>query len=63
LFIDQNQPTVVVSDPTKRGNVAPNTQVFPNPFFGSIGTGVDIGNSNYNSAVAIARYQTRMDLL
>jgi hypothetical protein len=59
LFIDQNQPTVVVNDPTKRGNVSPNTQIFPNPLFGSIGTGVDIGNSNYNSAVAIARYQTR----
>ena len=59
LFIDQNQPTVVVNNPALRGNQTPNTQVFPNPFFGSIGTGVDIGNSNYNSAVAIARYQTR----
>lgn len=59
LFIDENQPNVVVNDPTKRGNQAPNTQIFPNPFFGSIGTGVDIGNSNYNSAVAIARYQGR----
>src|SRR5207302_3936044 len=33
--------------------------MFPNSFFGSIGTGVGIGNSNYNGAVAIARYQGR----
>src|SRR6266481_5690674 len=57
LFIDQNQPTVVVNNPALRGNQAPNTQIFPNPFFGTIGTGVDIGNSNYSSAVATARYQ------
>ena len=59
LFLDRNQPRVTVNDPTKRGNQAPNVQVFPNPFFGSIGTGVGIGNSNYDGAVAIARYQGR----
>ncbi|PYT91935.1 MAG: hypothetical protein DMG36_16735, partial [Acidobacteria bacterium] len=59
LFIDQNQPAIVVNDPTKRGNQSPNFQVFPNPFFGSIGTGVAMGNSNYNSAVFTARYQAR----
>ena len=59
LFIDQNQPKVTVNDPTKRGNQSPNFQVFPNPFFGSIGTGVGIGNSNYNGAVTTARYQGR----
>ena len=59
MFIDQNQPTVTVNDPTKRGNQSPNIQQFPNPLFGSIGTGVGIGNSNYNSAVATARYQGR----
>jgi hypothetical protein len=62
LFIDQNQPNVLVNDPTKRGNQAPNVQVFPNNTFGSIGTGVDIGNSNYNSAVVTARYQGRHGL-
>jgi hypothetical protein len=51
-----------VNDPTVRGNLAPNVQHFPNPLFGSIGTGVDIGNSNYNSAVVTARYQTRHGL-
>jgi hypothetical protein len=48
LFIDQNQPRIVNG-----------AQVFPYPFFGSIGTGVGIGNSNYNGAVATARYQGR----
>src|SRR6266478_3878091 len=48
LFIDQNQPKIVNG-----------AQVFPYPFFGSIGTGVGIGNSNYNGAVATARYQGR----
>src|SRR6267142_397487 len=60
LFIDQNQPTPVVKDPTQDfAKGSPNYQIFPNPFFGSIGTGVDIGNSNYSSAVATARYQGR----
>jgi hypothetical protein len=59
LFVDQNQPTVVVKDPTKRGNQAPNLQVFPYPFFGSVGTGKDIGNSNYNGLVVTTTYQGR----
>jgi len=59
LFIDENQPTVTVNNPTVRGNLSPNIQHFPNPLFGSIGTGVDIGNSNYSSAVVTARYQGR----
>src|SRR6267378_922322 len=60
LFIDENQPTPVVKDPTQHfAKGSPNYQIFPNPFFGSIGTGVDIGNSNYSGAVATARYQGR----
>src|SRR5713101_1108218 len=65
LFIDENQPTVTVNNPALRGNDpgkpfgTGNIQQFPNPLFGSIGTGVDIGNSNYNSAVVTARYQGR----
>jgi len=59
LFIDQNQPTVTVNNPTVRGNQSPNIQQFPNPLFGSIGTGVGIGNSNYSSGVVTARYQGR----
>src|SRR5207302_7243428 len=59
LFVDQNQPNVVVNDPTKRGNQATNVQVFPYPLFGSVGTGKDIGNSNYNGVVVTTRYQGR----
>ena len=59
MFIDQNQPTVAVNNPALRGNQSPNIQSFPNPLFGSIGTGVGIGNSNYNSGVVTARYQGR----
>lgn len=68
LFVDDNQPTVTVNNPALRGNdpgtpSAPgNIQHFPNPLFGSIGTGVDIGNSNYNSAVVTTRYQGRHGL-
>jgi hypothetical protein len=65
LFVDLNQPTVTVNNPLLRGNDpgipfgTGNIQHFPNPLFGSIGTGADIGNSNYNSAVVTARYQGR----
>src|SRR6266481_2602844 len=59
LFIDQNQPTVVVNNPALRGNQTPNVQTYPYPFFGSVGTGEDIGNSDYNGAVVTARYQGR----
>lgn len=59
LFLDLNQPTVTVRDSTKPGNTAPNTQTFRSPLFGSVGTGVDIGNSNYSGAVVTARYQGR----
>src|SRR6266849_4673968 len=60
LFVDQNQPTVIVRDPTKHFEKgSPNEQVFPNPFFGSVGAGKDLGNSNYNGMVVTARYQGR----
>jgi hypothetical protein len=59
LFVDYNQPRVIVNDPAKRGNAAPNVQIYPYPTFGSIGVGKDIGNSNYNGLVATAKYQSR----
>jgi hypothetical protein len=59
MFIDQNQPAVIVNDPTKAGNAAPNRQVFPYPLFGAIGTGKDIGNSNYNGVVTTFKYVSR----
>jgi hypothetical protein len=48
LFVDQNQPTL-----------AGGQRIFPYPFFGSIGTGKDLGNSNYNGMVVTTRYQGR----
>ncbi len=59
IFVDQNQPRVVVRDPSKRGNQAPNEQIFPYPNFASVGTGKDIGNSNYNGGVFTTKYQGR----
>ncbi len=59
LFVDQNQPTVIVNNSAVRGNASPNVQIYPYPTFGSIGTGKDIGNSNYNGMVTTAKYQSR----
>jgi hypothetical protein len=59
LFADQNQPRVIVNDPTKLGNDPKNQQIFPYPLFGSVSTGKDIGNSNYNGVVFTAKYQGR----
>ena len=56
LFIDQNQPTVIVKDPSVIGSKSPNIQVYPYPTFGSIGTGISAGNSNYNGGVATVKY-------
>ncbi|HLJ47853.1 MAG TPA: carboxypeptidase regulatory-like domain-containing protein [Bryobacteraceae bacterium] len=58
LFVDQNQPSVIVNNPALRGNQAPNVQVYPYPTFGAIGTGKDIGNSIYNGMVATLKYQS-----
>jgi hypothetical protein len=59
LFVDQNQPTVIVSDPTKAGNASPNRQIYPYPTFAGVGQGKDIGNSNYNGMVTTLKYVSR----
>jgi len=59
LFVDYNQPQVIVNNPALRGNQAPNVQIYPYPTFGSVGVGKDIGNSNYNGMVATLKYQSR----
>ena len=48
LFVDQNQPALVSGQ-----------QIFPFPSFGSVSTGKDIGNSNYNGLVVTTTYQGR----
>jgi hypothetical protein len=59
LFVDQNQPRVIVNDPTKPGNAAPNQQIYPYPTFAGVGIGKDIGKSNYNGMVATLKYVSR----
>ena len=59
MFVNQNQPRVIVRDPTRRGPLAPNEQVFPYPSYGSVGMGKSVGNSNYNGMVVTAKYQGR----
>ncbi len=59
LFVDYNQPQVIVNNPLVRGNQAPNVQIYPYPTFGGVGVGKDIGNSNYNGMVATLKYQSR----
>ncbi|HEY6392411.1 MAG TPA: hypothetical protein VIX89_14095, partial [Bryobacteraceae bacterium] len=57
VFIDVNQPSVIVRDPTKRGTAAPNEQLFPYNHFGKAQIAKSIGNSNYNGLVTTLRYQ------
>ena len=59
LNIDLNEPFVTVADPTKRGQLAPNLQVFSYPTFAGINMGKDIANSNYNGLVLTSKYQGR----
>ncbi len=59
MFVDVNQPSVIVRDPSRRGPVAPNEQVFPYPSFGNAQVAKSIGNSNYNGLVMTAKYRNR----
>lgn len=59
LYVDQNEPAVIVRDATKRGQLAPNEQIFPYNSFAGVTTSKSIGNSNYNGLVASAKYQGR----
>jgi hypothetical protein len=59
LNIDVNEPYVLVADPTKRGNLAPNQQLFPHNTFAGLNMGKDIAISHYNGLVLTGRYQGR----
>jgi hypothetical protein len=63
VFIDVNQPSVIVRDPAKRGTAAPNEQVFPYNHFGRAQIAKSIGNSNYNGLVTTLKYQSRRGTL
>ena len=59
IFVDPNQPNVIVRDATKRGTLAPNEQVFPYNHYGSLADsyGKASVNSSYNGAVAVVKYR------
>jgi hypothetical protein len=59
IFVDPNQPNVIVRDATKRGTVTPNEQVFPFNHYGSFADsyGKAAVNSNYSGAVAVVKYR------
>jgi hypothetical protein len=63
MFVDINQPTVIVRDASRRGPVAPNEQVFPYNHFGQVQLAKSIGNSHYNGMVLSARRPLRRGLL
>ena len=51
VFLDANEPTVTVVDPTKRGSQSPNLRSFPFPQYSGISIGAFASNSNYNGMV------------
>jgi hypothetical protein len=59
MYIDVNQPAVIVRDAARRGPVAPNEQVFPDNRFNQVQIARPIGSSNYNGLVLTAKYAGR----
>jgi carboxypeptidase family protein len=59
MFVNINQPAVIVSDPSRRGPQAPNEQLYPYPNYGAITMGMNLGNSNYNGVIFTGKYQGR----
>ena len=55
IYVDINQPTVIVRDPSKRGPVAPNEQIFPYNHFGQIQLASSASNSHYDGATFSVR--------
>jgi hypothetical protein len=59
IYVDANQPTVIVRDPARRGPVAPNEQLFAYPHFGQSQIASSIGNSHYDGVTLSARRPVR----
>jgi hypothetical protein len=59
IYLDLNQPAVIVRDPTRRGPVAPNEQIFPYPQWGQAQVVKPVGNSNYNGVVVAVSSRPR----
>jgi hypothetical protein len=63
MYIDQNQPFVIVRSTVVRGPQAPNEQIFPYNQFGQSQIAKSIGSSNYNGMVLVARQRGARRLL
>jgi hypothetical protein len=59
IYVDANQPTVIVHDASRRGPVAPNEQIFPYNSFGQVQIAKSIGNSHYDGATFTVRRPLR----
>jgi hypothetical protein len=57
VYLDANQPNVVVNNPASRGSQAPNQQFFPYPTWASSQVAKFIGNSNYHGLVVSGKWQ------
>jgi len=55
VFVDPNQPTVIVNNPAVHGDLAPNVRVFPFRQYAGIGLGTFVSNSNYNGMLLVFR--------
>ncbi|SPE31120.1 putative Cna B domain protein [Candidatus Sulfotelmatomonas gaucii] len=54
VTLDPNQPVVMVNDPTKRGDQAPNQRTFPYPQYSNILQAAFVSNSNFNGLALVA---------
>ncbi|HYK63026.1 MAG TPA: hypothetical protein VEV85_26550, partial [Bryobacteraceae bacterium] len=57
LFLDANEPNVIVRDPTLRGTQAPNEQFYRFPQWGGTSVAADVGNSTYHGLVIAGKMQ------
>jgi hypothetical protein len=57
VFVDANEPNVIVRDPGLRGTQAPNEQVYPFPQWGGTSVAADVGNSTYHGLVIAGKTQ------
>ena len=62
VFVDPNQPTVTVNDPTKRGDEAPNVRTFPFRQYSNISQAAFVSNSNFNGMVLVVRKRSSYGL-
>ncbi len=57
VYLDANQPDVLVSNPRVSGAQAPNQQVFPYPIWASAQVAKLVGSSNYHGLVTSGKWQ------